>query len=238
MMKNYKSDISGEKLWNAIDKIDDKYIDEAIMYNRKNRRKGGKIFIKGIVTVAAAALIMVVSGIFFDSKTDVIDRGNTAGKVSDTYSKDKLSDVISKSDLIVSVMASEKDKVLLEKGEEVHISSINYSPLMSCVPDMPFTFDYHTEEDEDITIRVSTRNDGEMLEYEISEEGIWSVRESGETLECKPGETLYWRKVSDDYDADDNYGEIYVEVYQEKKCIESRSITIYADTDNYSLSFK
>lgn len=238
MMKNYKNGISGEKLWNAIDKIDDKYIDEAIMYNGKNRRKSGKIFIKVIATVAAAALIMVVSGIFFDSKTNVIDRGDTVGKESDTYSKDKLSDVISKSILVVSVMASEKDKVLLEEGAEVHISSINYSPFMSCVPGMPFTFDYYTEEDEDITIRVSTRNDGEMLEYEISEEGIWSVRESGETLECKPGETLYWRKVSDDYNADDNYGEIYVEVYQGKKCIESRSITIYANTDNYSLSFK
>lgn len=239
MMRNYKNDISGEKLWNAIDKVEDKYIQEAIMYNEKNKRKTGKIFIKGIATVAAAAVIMIVSGIFFDSRTNVNDKGDIASKVPDADSKDKLSDVISKSKLVVSVMASEKDKVFLERGAEVQVSSINYSPAMSSVPAMPFTFDY--DADEDITIRVSTREDGNLMEYEIREDGIWSVKESGKMLECKPGETLYWEKISDGYDVntkEDTYGEINVEVYNGDSCIESRSINIYFNTDNFSMSFE
>lgn len=239
MMKNYKDDKSGEKLWNAIDKIDDKYIEEAVMYNRKNKTKSRKILIKGVATVAAAAMIMLVSGIFFDSKTSVNDKGDVDGKVSEADSKDKVSDVISKSKLVVSVMASENDKVFLEKGSEIQVTGINYSPAMSSVPAVPFTFDY--DADENITIRVSTREDGNLMSYDISEDGIWSVKESGKTLECKPGETLYWEKMSDGFDGNtkgDNYGEITVEVYKGDSCIESRNINIYMNTDNFSMSFE
>lgn len=239
MIKNYNNDTSSEKLWNAIDKIDDKYIEEAIMYDGRKKRRSGKIFMKGITAVAATAMILIVSGIYYDYQNSGSshDKRDNFNQVSGD-NKDKISDVISKSNLVVSVMAAENDKVFLEEGAEVQVSSIKYSQLMSSVPAMPFTFDYDVESDENVIIRVSTKNDGNLLRYEISDEGIWSVKESGESLECKPGETLYWNRITDDYSERDSYGEIYVDVYEGESCIESKSINIYIDKENYTMSFE
>lgn len=218
-----KDSSSGEKLWNAIDKIDDKYIQEAIMYDGKEKGKYKKRFIKGITAVAAAGMILFVLGITCDDK-DSISRSDI--------------EIASKSNLIVSVMAAENEEEVLKKGSKIEVSSMVYSPFLSSVPALPFTFDYDVESKGEITIIVSTREDGNLMKYEISEDGIWNVTESGESLECKPGETLYWRKNMEDYGEKEDYGEIYVDVYEDGICIESRSMRIQNHEDKCFLSLE
>ena len=97
-----KDSSSGEKLWNAIDKIEDKYIQEAIMYDGKEKGKYKKRFIKGITAVAAAGMMLFVLGITCDDQ-DSISRSDI--------------EIASKSNLIVSVMAAENEEEVLKKGK-------------------------------------------------------------------------------------------------------------------------
>lgn len=228
-MKETKNDFNAEKLWNAIDKTNDKYIEETILFQRKNQKRRRRIVVKGFVTAAAALVVLMVSSIFYHS--------NHNGNVSDTDRQDDknqkgISAVISKSGLTVSVMAAENENIILEEGAEVRISSINYSPLLSSVPALPLTFDCENESDTEVTIRVATREDGMLMRYEVDSEDIWNCVESGQTMECKAGETLYWRKTDDrTYDDKDCYGKISVSVYRGETCVEDKSINIFSDDD-------
>ena len=238
-MKNSKNNYNPEKLWNVIDKVDDKYIEEALQFknevktsdkniSKPTSKKQGKYLIKGIAAVAAVIIMIISSGIYYDYYND---NDEMKGVTDSGKEHNGLDALINKSILTVSIMAAENENLILEEGVEVRINSAEYSPMLSSVPAMPFTFKCENDSNEEVYIRVSTREDGMLMRYEVDSEGIWSCVESGQTLECKSGETLYWKKVSDNEDYE-YYGEINVDVYKGEECMENKCINIYSEDNN------
>ena len=101
---------------------------------------------------------------------------------------------------------------------ETYTVIAEYSLLDSKIPALMFHIDYPAN---DVTYRV-TASAGQLLKYDVSEEGIWDVTANGTELEYGKDENVFW-KPAGKLDAE---VQIAIEVLKDDKVIGNQKVII------------
>lgn len=101
---------------------------------------------------------------------------------------------------------------------ETYTVIAEYSLLDSKIPALMFHIDYPAN---DVTYRV-TASEGQLLKYDVSEEGIWDVTANGTELEYGKDENVFW-KPAGKLDAE---VQIAIEVLKDDKVIGNQKVII------------
>ncbi len=162
----------------SIADISDRYLEETLLYPRKKRRRRRRL-------AAAAALFFACIGlgtaILLPRLPGSPGTGGDAGLTGQRTGLGALT-------VIAYASTTDEKGEVLQKDNEV---LSEYSLLSSSTPAMPLSFEYDCAENE-VLIRVTSDKKGTMKKYNIDEEGIWTVKEQGQSLTCAPGEKIYW----------------------------------------------
>lgn len=205
--------------------IADRYIIEAVNYSKPKRR------FQKYIGAAALAFLCICGWMFvlgyngnFPPKTGEgnpsTEQGGSGGKPTDIHGG--LS-------VIAYAAAAEggHEKAEEEQGtkleENVEVFFSEYSPLMSSVPAMPFSFVYNGTE---VKIKVSA-SAGRLRKYEIDREGVWHVSEENKVLYCKSGEKIYWEPAK----SGQRESVLTVEAFQDNILLEKKEISIKWNED-------
>lgn len=213
---------------------------------RRKRRIMKKIFIPIAATLALAVLFYIKllndqepilnNDAIIQSensiKTDVEAKFN--GFILTAYAAEKENSYLAtdyKENSIATVLTTQA-KVLLAK----------YSPLLSSVPGLPFTFDLNINDNNALEVdNISVATDsGELLTWDTAS-GV--VTNNGISLNCQPGDTLYWTPfiTNENANLEDSYkaGEethITVTAMKDGRKIGKQIITITeTDGDYYAI---
>lgn len=200
-----------QKLTDSIEHLSDHYIEEALdtpiwkkqTSNNKIHSKN-HLFPRKLIT--AAAMVCIGVGIGYVTQNLLPTTPSTSGQINqkptNTPNKtNKKSSIFSP--LTVTAYAAERSDTTLntlDEGitlpENVPIVLSQYSPLMSSVPAMPFSFSYQKEDVEgEIHFVVSADPLGSLQKYQHPG-GIWKLTEEAKSLKCKPDEKIYWQPSS------------------------------------------
>ena len=265
---------NNNKLINSIDQLSDKYIEEALDMPIRTTptpkaeiRPKKHIFPRKLIT--AAAMLCIGLGIGYVAQNILPDTPSMPGQVSQkpTSTPDKKSSIFSP--LTVTAYAAERSGNsinTIDEGvsmpENVPIVLSEYSPLMSSVPAMPFSFSYEKESvDGEIHFVVRADPLGSLQKYQQLS-GIWKLVEESKSLECKPNEKIYWepssifysinennldQKQQDIYPSDEEWintdtlasdSIITVEVYEDETLLETQYIGISYQNLQYTATLK
>lgn len=200
-----------QKLTDSIEHLSDRYIEEALdtpiqkiqTSNRKAQSKN-HLFPRKLIT--AAAMVCIGVGIGYVTQNLLPATPSTSGQISQkpTFNPnkpDKKNSIFSP--LTVTAYAAERSDNTLNTTDEgitlpenVPIVLSQYSPLMSSVPAMPFSFSYQKEDVKgEIHFVVSADPLGSLQKYQHPG-GIWELTEEAKSLKCKPDEKIYWQPSS------------------------------------------
>lgn len=197
--------MKNHKLIDSIDQLSDRYIEEALdtpiriaqTSNMKMRSKA-HLFPRKLIT--AAAMLCIGLGIGYVTQNVLPDTPSAPQQISQkpTSTPNKKSSIFSP--LTVTAYAAERSDNTFDEGitlpENVPIILSEYSPLMSSVPAMPFSFSYEKEStDGEIHFVVRADPMGSLQKYQQLS-GIWELAEESKSLECKPNEKIYWQPSS------------------------------------------
>lgn len=195
-----------QKLTDSIEHLSDHYIEEALdtpvqttQTSKTEIRPKTHIIPRKLIT--AAAMLCIGVGIGYVTQNVLPDTSSAPKQISQkpTSTSNRKSNIFSP--LTVTAYAAERSDNSSEEGilleENVPIVLSQYSPLMSTVPAMPFSFSYQKEStDGEIHFVVSADPLGTLQKYQHPD-GIWKLKEEGNSLECKPDEKIYWQPSSD-----------------------------------------
>lgn len=210
--------MKSKSLMNAIGGIEDKYIEEAepvqkpeyesakppVYLWRKVLPIAACLVLVVAVTMVTANQLSLINSPLSPSNVVVTDDGILHQNNGDTGSQIPDNGVISRvfGGFMLTAYAAESEgqtltaqyltettPTILKPNVEVGLAS--YSPTMSSVPGLPFTFGVADTADEALSIRVSVI-EGELLRWDITS---GKVTRLGENVECKSGETLYWSPI-------------------------------------------
>ena len=118
---------------------------------------------------------------------------------------------------------SDTTSIILQPDVEVLLAT--YSPLMSSVPGLPFTFDV---ENGDYAIKV-TVNNGQLCKWN-QQTGV--VTNYGNEIICSKGETLYWTPFDTDVKRIESTAIITVSAMEDNKVVGKQDIFVTV-TDDY-----
>lgn len=210
--------MKSKSLMNAIGGIEDKYIEEAEPAQKPGYKYAKlSVYICRKVLPIAACLVLVAAITMITSNqlslinsplspntVTVTDDGILNQNDGDTGSQISNTGVISRvfggfiltayaadseGQTLTAQYLSETTPTTLKPNVEVGLAS--YSPAMSSVPGLPFTFGVADIADEALSIRVSVI-EGELLRWDIASGKVTGL---GKNVECKSGETLYWSPI-------------------------------------------
>lgn len=194
-----------QKLVNSIEHLSDQYIEEALdtpirtaqTSNMKMRSKA-RLFPRKLIT--AAAMLCIGLGIGYVAQNVLPDIPSMPQQISQkpTSTPNKKSSIFSP--LTVTAYAAERSGNTFDEGttlpENIPIVLSEYSPLMSSVPAMPFSFSYQKESvDGEIHFVVKADPLGNLQKYQQLG-GIWELVGESKSLECKSNEKVYWQPSS------------------------------------------
>lgn len=137
-------------------------------------------------------------------------------QTSAAENRGKSSDEIKQNDL------AGYEKLELKEGKIINLSA--YSPTMSSVPAMPFSFDCKTNEKK-ISIYVESDRTGVLQKWDINDEGEWNVREEKQKLKCDLEEIIYWKPTK----LNEKNSILTVKIYEGKQCAAVRKIRIHCN---------
>lgn len=256
--------MKNHKLIDSIDQLSDRYIEEALdtpirtsqTSNMKMQSKS-RLFPRKLIT--AAAMLCIGLGIGYVTQNVLPDTPSAPQQISQkpTSTPDKKSSIFSP--LTVTAYAAERSDNTFDEGvtlpENVPIVLSEYSPLMSSVPAMPFSFSYEKEStDGEIHFVVRADPMGSLQKYQQLS-GIWELAEESKSLECKPDEKIYWQPSSNFqaanpkaiYPSDEEWinadtlasdGIITVEVYEDETLLETQYIGISYQNSQYTATLR
>lgn len=234
-------------LYKEIGLIDDDLIEEAAdMTHIKSRNR------KRIQWISIAASIVLVVGVGVTTislqngnlKIDapkVTDEGSSATEKSDNenitsnntdfkgfaitaYTIDKNGEAYLSANYMNETTASVMEP-------DVKILLARYSPLMSSVPGLPFTFDITDESIEIDSISVHA-DSGKLLTWD-AQNGDATVNDCGTEYNCSTGETLYWSPLNEEENSIVSNSKITVSAIKDEKEIGYQTINIIFDGENY-----
>lgn len=215
-MKN----ISQDKWTDGIGEIADSYILEAINYSKQKKKSRGYIRVAAIIFVCICASVSVL--VYRENLST--EDGQDISSVKEEENAGALS-VIAYAATVEPGQGEEKG-TKLEEDVEVHFSE--YSPYMSHIPAMPFSFEY-SGRGKEVEIKVST-DPGILQKYEVDENSAWHISEQSEVLYCKSGEKIYWSPT----EGGQKKSVLTVEVFLDNVLQEKKEISIKGDeTDSY-----
>jgi hypothetical protein len=113
----------------------------------------------------------------------------------------------------------------------VKVLLAQYSPLMSSVPGLPFTFDI-TDESMDIGGLVVRVDCGKLIRWDPQIDNS-SVTDCKKECTCNAGETLYWSPLSEEDNSVVTNATITVTAIKEGKEIGYQKISVILDGENY-----
>lgn len=266
--------MKNHKLIDSIDQLSDRYIEEALdtpirTAQTSNMKMRSKARLSPRKLITAAAMLCIGLGIGYVAQNVLPDTPSMPQQISQkpTSTPNKKSSIFSP--LTVTAYAAERsDNSIntIDEGvsmlENVPIVLSEYSPLMSSVPAMPFSFSYQKESvDGEIHFVVRADPLGSLQKYQQLS-GIWELVEESKSLECKPNEKIYWQPSSIFYSINENnldqkHQDIYpsdeewintdtlksdsiitVEVYEDETLLETQYIGISYQNYQYTATLK
>lgn len=184
------------------------------------------------LTVAVLAVVTVSQLTYTNNSGTATNEGN--GDISAPSSSSK--NVQFKGFVLTAYAAKNPGEILTanyvsetaptELQPNVDILLATYSPAMSCVPGLPFTFN---NLDMSLMTKVSV-DKGELLKWDI-ESGI--ITHCGQSMICDNGETLYWSPL-DDFDCAGDEATITVTATNGKSEFGEQTIDITSENFIYS----
>lgn len=202
-----------QKLTDSINNLSDQYIEEALDTTLRTTPASNTVIQAKIhpiprKLITAAAMLCIGIGIGYAALNVLPNTPPKSGHISKNPAStpDKKSSIFSL--LAVTAYAAERSDNSPEEGillkENVPTVLSQYSPVMSSVPAMPFSFSYQKEStDGEIHFVVSADHLGTLQKYQ-QPGGIWELTEEGASLECKPDEKIYWQPSNDFHSASEN----------------------------------
>ena len=128
---------------------------------------------------------------------------------------------------VIAYAAAAEGEQKEEKGtkleEDVEVFFSEYSPAMSNVPDMPFSFEY-SGDGKVVEIKVSA-SVGMLRKYKTDENAAWHVSEESKVLNCKSGEKIYWKPA----ESEQKKSVLTIEVFLDNVLQEKKEISIKWD---------
>lgn len=198
-----------EQFLESIDQLSDHYIEEALDVSLQKTHSSSKFSQqpryhlppKSITAVAMLCIGLLIIGI--------VHTGFSGHPIKMTTSPANSSDSAAGkknifSSLKVIAYAAETTDESSEEGTElennVPVILSKYSPFMSSVPAMPFSFSYSKDsETDDIHFSISSDEMGILQKYD--QNVYWTLTEENTTLECRPDEKIYWSPTENITDA-------------------------------------
>lgn len=119
----------------------------------------------------------------------------------------------------ITVYAKEKNAGNMTKLTKESAIIAEYSPLSSSIPALMFHIEYPKQ---DVKYRISVSGEGELLKYEVSEDGIWSVVAQGKKMVYKKGEDIYFNLP---YNMS-KQTQIAIEILEDNKIIDNRNVLV------------
>lgn len=196
------------KLTESIGQLSDHFIEEVLETPVKQKKKKDSNFSSFHIPhqlTAAIAMLCISIGIIFAVQYIIPDYLPEVNINSQKFSASLKQNGIFSSFSVIAYAAekpegSTEKSIILEENVPTILSQ--YSPLMSSVPAMPFSFSYHGEAAaKNIHFVISSDNKGILQKYKQSD--IWDLVEEGFSLQCKNNEKIYW-KPSDSFQCGDN----------------------------------
>lgn len=234
-------------LFKEIGSIDDDLIEEAT--DMTNMKSQNRQWVKWI-SIAASIVLVIGVGVAIISLQkgkvqidvpEVIGEGSAVNGKSDNenansdnsdfkgfaltaYTMDKDSETY----LSANYM-NETTATVMEPSVKILLA--RYSPLMSSVPGLPFTFDITDKgiEVDGISVRV---DGGKLLTWD-AQNGDVSVKDCGAQYTCSTGETLYWSPLNEEEQSMVSNATITVSAIKNEKEIGHQTINIIFDGENY-----
>lgn len=217
-----------DKWMDGIGDIADHYILEAVNYSGRNRKRRKYV---GAAAVVFLCICMSVSVSLYRWNAQRGEQREISMGQKDTGSKKYSGHRTGGLSVIAYAAAAEGEENKGEEGtaleENVEVSFSEYSPLMSSVPDMPFSFEYSGDR-EAVEIKVSASS-GILRKYKVDGNAAWHVSEESQELNCKSGEKIYWGSTKDKL----NESTLTVEVFQDNVSLEKKEILIKWDEDAF-----
>lgn len=217
-----------DKWMDGIGDIADRYILEAVNYSGRNRKRRKYV---GAAAVVFLCICMSVSASLYRWNAQRGEQRGTAMGQKDTGGEKHSGHRTGGLSVIAYAAAAEGEENKGEEGtaleENVEVSFSEYSPLMSSVPDMPFSFAY-SGNGKAVEIKVSASS-GMLRKYKVDGNAAWHVSEESRELNCKSGEKIYWGSTKDKI----NESTLAIEVFQDDVSLEKKEILIKWDEDAF-----
>ena len=204
-----------QKLIDSIEHISDHYIEEVLdtpvrtiqpPTHNKEKQSNTHLFPRKLIT--AAAMLCIGVGIGYVAQNVLPDTPSMPKQISQkpTSTPNKKNGIFSP--LTVTAYAAERSGNTIDEGitlpENIPIVLSQYSPFMSSVPAMPFSFSYQQEStDGEIHFVVTADPLGTLQKYQQLG-GIWELVGESKSLECKPSEKIYWQPSSNFHTASED----------------------------------
>ncbi|MDE6853037.1 MAG: hypothetical protein K2J67_11250 [Lachnospiraceae bacterium] len=193
-----------KKLTESIDHLSNRYIEEAMDAPVPTSQEPKTNLLSRVHSlsrqqIAAVAMVCIGIGIGYTVQYVLPDDTSIYVAEKPTTTPKNKNGIFSS--LTVTAYAAERSDSSPEEGvsleENVPTILSQYSPLMSSVPAMPFSFSFQDETaSEDIHFTVSANTGGILQKYQQSD-GIWEITEEDYCLTCEPDEKIYWQPLID-----------------------------------------
>lgn len=239
--------MNNKLLYKEIGLIDDDLVNEAsdITTIRSRQRQQTRW-----ISIAASIILLLGAGatIFFlnnrnindDVSEDINESSAVADKDDDKNTAGDSSDFTGFAIIAYTIEENNKEYLSANYLNEtastvmepnVKILLARYSPLMSSVPGLPFTFNITDKSIEIDSITVSV-NSGNLLLWDAQEDD-GAVQDCGAEYICNIGETLYWSPLDETENSIVSNATIIVTAIKDDKEIGHQTINIIFDGNNY-----
>lgn len=233
--------MKSKKIFLAIHDIDDKFIEEAAptkISRKKTKPVKRTMRIWRVASVAACAAVIFAT-MFIIAQHNELPWSSPVPNESNQISTNtpNVKDYPKFTGFVLTAYAAEEKGQILTANfltdtaptvlePDVEILLATYTPAMSSVPGLPFTFDIT---DDSYAMQISV-DKGTLYKWDI-QSGV--VSECGNTTVCAKGETLYWSPFDVNTNAVEN-AVIMVTALDNEKAVGKQEIFITSDDFFYS----